>query len=97
MSFRRLVGGAVSWHVMHLLCVQPVLPDVAPRHLDHECAVKSRSHASVDLHVTQDVLKHVFHPEKVFKKIARTLKPDGIHIFSVPIVRAVEAWCEGEG
>lgn len=33
------------------------------------------------MHVTQDVLKHAFHPEKVFKEIARTLKPGGIHIF----------------
>jgi SAM-dependent methyltransferase len=41
---------------------------------------------SIDLHVTQDVLEHVFHPSKVFKEIARTLRPGGAHIFTVPIV-----------
>ena len=41
---------------------------------------------SIDLHVTQDVLEHVFHPSKVFREIARTLKPGGAHIFTVPLV-----------
>jgi glycosyltransferase involved in cell wall biosynthesis/ubiquinone/menaquinone biosynthesis C-methylase UbiE len=41
---------------------------------------------SVDLHVTQDVIEHVFHPSKVFSEIARTLKRGGAHIFTVPIV-----------
>lgn len=41
---------------------------------------------SIDLHITQDVLEHVFHPSKVFSEIARTLKPGGAHIFTVPIV-----------
>lgn len=41
---------------------------------------------SVDLHVTQDVMEHIFHPSKVFSEIARTLKPGGAHIFTVPIV-----------
>lgn len=41
---------------------------------------------SVDLHITQDVLEHVFNPSKVFKEIARTLKPGGMHIFTVPLV-----------
>ena len=41
---------------------------------------------SIDLHVTQDVLEHVFHPSKVFKEIARTLRPGGAHIFTVPLV-----------
>jgi len=41
---------------------------------------------SIDLHITQDVLEHIFHPSKVFKEIARTLKPGGMHIFTVPLV-----------
>ena len=41
---------------------------------------------SIDLHVTQDVLEHVFHPSVVFREIARTLKPGGMHIFTVPLV-----------
>lgn len=40
---------------------------------------------SIDLHITQDVLEHVFHPSKVFSEIARTLRTGGAHIFTVPI------------
>lgn len=46
---------------------------------------------SVDLHVTQDVIEHVFQPDKVFKEIARTLKPGGMHIFTVPLVNKFNA------
>jgi SAM-dependent methyltransferase len=42
--------------------------------------------ASIDLHITQDVMEHVFHPSRVFREIARTLKPGGAHVFTVPIV-----------
>jgi SAM-dependent methyltransferase len=41
---------------------------------------------SIDLHVTQDVLEHIFHPSKVFQEIARTLKPGGMHICTIPLV-----------
>ena len=41
---------------------------------------------SIDLHVTQDVIEHVLHPERLFAEIARTLKPGGAHIFTVPLV-----------
>jgi len=41
---------------------------------------------SVDIHVTQDVLEHVFSPSRVFREIARTLKPGGAHVFTVPLV-----------
>jgi SAM-dependent methyltransferase len=41
---------------------------------------------SIDLHVTQDVLEHVFDPSRVFSEIARTLKPGGAHVFTVPLV-----------
>lgn len=41
---------------------------------------------SIDLHITQDVLEHVFRPDKVFAEIARTLRPGGFHIFTVPLV-----------
>lgn len=46
----------------------------------------SFSDESIDLHITQDVLEHVFHPSRAFKEIARTLKPGGMHIFTVPLV-----------
>jgi SAM-dependent methyltransferase len=41
---------------------------------------------SIDLHVTQDVLEHIFDPAATFREIARTLRPGGMHIFTVPIV-----------
>jgi len=42
--------------------------------------------ASFDLHLTQDVMEHVFDPAAVFREIARTLRPGGMHIFTVPLV-----------
>jgi SAM-dependent methyltransferase len=39
-----------------------------------------------DLVITQDVMEHEYNPEKSFKEIARTLKPGGAHIFTVPII-----------
>ena len=37
-----------------------------------------------DVIVTQDVLEHVMNPDKAFAEIARTLRPGGVHIFTVP-------------
>jgi len=39
-----------------------------------------------DIVISQDVMEHIFQPEKAFSEIARTLKPGGAHIFTVPIV-----------
>lgn len=41
----------------------------------------------IDLHITQDVMEHVFDVDKAFAEIARTLKSGGMHIFTVPIVQ----------
>ncbi|MDP3749122.1 MAG: class I SAM-dependent methyltransferase [Phenylobacterium sp.] len=41
---------------------------------------------SFDLVVTQDVLEHVLAPDRALAEIARTLKPGGLHICTVPIV-----------
>lgn len=53
-----------------------------------------------DLVITQDVFEHVLSPEPAFAEIARTLRPGGAHVFTVPwyywkptLVRAVP---EGE-
>lgn len=53
---------------------------------------------SFDLVVTQDVLEHVLSPAKAFSEIARTLRPGGAHLFTVPyyhreksFVRAAQA------
>jgi len=42
--------------------------------------------SSIDLHVTQDVFEHIFNPAAAFSEIARTLRPGGMHIFTVPLV-----------
>ncbi len=50
---------------------------------------------SFDLVITQDVFEHLYHPEKAFAEIARTLKPGGAHIFTVPIInrhKKTEVW-----
>lgn len=39
-----------------------------------------------DLVITQDVMEHIFDPAAAFQEIARTLRPGGAHIFSVPLV-----------
>lgn len=41
---------------------------------------------SIDLFITQDVMEHIFHPDRAFKEIARVLKPGGAHIFTTPLV-----------
>lgn len=41
---------------------------------------------SFDLVVTQDVMEHLFYPERAFAEIARTLKPGGAHVFTVPLI-----------
>jgi SAM-dependent methyltransferase len=41
---------------------------------------------SFDIVVTQDVFEHLLEPDRAIAEIARTLKPDGIHIATVPLV-----------
>jgi hypothetical protein len=40
---------------------------------------------SFDLVVTQDVFEHVFEPDRAIAEIARTLKPGGLHVATVPL------------
>ena len=46
---------------------------------------------SIDLHVTQDVLEHVFDARRVFRELYRTLRPGGVHIFTTPLVNKQNA------
>ena len=41
---------------------------------------------SFDIVVTQDVFEHLLEPDRAIAEIARTLKPGGIHIATVPLV-----------
>jgi SAM-dependent methyltransferase len=45
--------------------------------------------ASFDLVVTQDVFEHIFRPDLAIAEIARTLRPGGATIMTVPLVRGV--------
>lgn len=39
-----------------------------------------------DIFVTQDVMEHIFHPDRAFREIARVLKPGGAHVFTAPLI-----------
>lgn len=39
---------------------------------------------SFDIFITQDVMEHVFHPNKAIQEIMRVLKPGGVHVFTAP-------------
>lgn len=41
---------------------------------------------SFDMVLTQDVFEHLFAPDRAIREIARTLRPGGAHILTVPIV-----------
>jgi SAM-dependent methyltransferase len=42
---------------------------------------------SFDLVITQDVMEHIFHPQKAHQEIYRTLRPGGYHIHTAPIYK----------
>lgn len=48
---------------------------------------------SFDLTITLDVMEHVYNPDKVFREVHRTLKPNGIYICTFPVRKAqVNPW-----
>lgn len=40
-----------------------------------------------DIVITQDVMEHLFHPDRAHREIVRTLKPGGVHIHTTPIYK----------
>ena len=46
--------------------------------------------ASIDVHVTQDVLEHVFDLDRANQEIERTLRPGGVHVFTTPLVNGAQ-------
>lgn len=40
---------------------------------------------SFDVFITQDVLEHVFYPDRALADIMRVLKPGGMHVFTAPV------------
>jgi SAM-dependent methyltransferase len=59
---------------------------IVGKHRCENLEAMSFADQSIDIHVTQDVLEHVFEPARAFQEIARTLRPGGMHIFTVPLV-----------
>lgn len=76
-------------------------PDVAPGQYKNGYRCENLEQQTFDsetfdLIISQDVFEHVLDPAAAFKEVARTLKPGGIHVFTVPwyywkptLVRAV--------
>jgi SAM-dependent methyltransferase len=42
---------------------------------------------SFDLVITQDVMEHIFHPDRACREIWRTLKPGGLYLHTTPIYK----------
>jgi SAM-dependent methyltransferase len=42
-----------------------------------------------DVVITQDVMEHVFHPDRVYQEIYRTLRPGGFYIHTAPIYKGL--------
>lgn len=40
--------------------------------------------STFDVFITQDVLEHVFDPDRVVREVMRVLKPQGVHVFTTP-------------
>lgn len=45
--------------------------------------------ASFDIVITQDVMEHVFNPERVFSEVHRTLQENGLFLSTFPIQRSL--------
>lgn len=45
---------------------------------------------SIDLFITQDVLEHVFNPDRALREIHRVLRPGGAHVFTAPKHRGLD-------
>lgn len=76
-------GAYVPTHYFH---------DVPPGEMKGRFRSENLEHQSFkdgefDLVVTQDVMEHVLDPARAFVEIARTLKPGGHHVFTVPIYK----------
>ena len=46
-----------------------------------------------DLFVTQDVLEHVFQPDRAVREIMRVVKPGGAHVFTTPKHKGLRQTC----
>ncbi|MCX7383570.1 MAG: class I SAM-dependent methyltransferase [Alphaproteobacteria bacterium] len=59
--------------------------DAAGRYRSENLEAQTFPGQSFDLVITQDVFEHLFEPDKAIREIARTLRPGGAYIMTVPI------------
>lgn len=52
------------------------------------------SEESFDLVISQDVIEHVSDPDKAFRNIDKILKPNSVHIFTVPHTLSMGKKCD---
>jgi hypothetical protein len=83
-------------------------PDVAPGHFKNETRCENIEamtfpDQSFDIVITQDVMEHVFHPDRAYGETYRVLRPGGLHLHTTPIsmvmpesIRAAELGADGE-
>ena len=72
-----------------------IFGQIVEKHRNEDLENQTFQNESFDLVISQDVMEHVYTPEKAFSEIARTLKKGGAHIFTVPIInkhKASEIW-----
>ncbi|RYZ08846.1 MAG: class I SAM-dependent methyltransferase [Myxococcales bacterium] len=79
-KFRRECQGYVASHYYDDLAPGAVRGDFVCQDLERQ----TFADGSFDLVVTQDVLEHVFDARQALREITRTLKPGGLHVFTVP-------------
>lgn len=60
-------------------------------HRSEDLAALTFPDASFDIFVTSDVFEHVANPAAAFREIARVLKPEGVHVFTMPWYPELEA------
>lgn len=66
----------------------PALPlgEQGPEWRNEDLSRQTFEDESFDIVVTQDVFEHLLEPDRAIAEIARTLKPGGMHIATVPLV-----------
>ncbi len=64
--------------------IQPGYVDVSSGKRCENVEDLTYSDNTFDIFMHQDVLEHVFHPEKAMREVMRVLKPGGLHIFTAP-------------
>lgn len=69
-------------------------PDISPGDLREGIRCESIEaltfpDGTFDIFITQDVMEHVFHPERAVKEIMRVMKEGGVYVFTAPKKREV--------